>query len=683
MRRLRIWFAAVVLFLALPPAAAASPPYYGYQYGSNDVVPAPLPYLPVKAVYGWEDDPENAFQAPEDLYVSSDGMIYVADTGNDRIVILDRHLQVKRVIDSFLNGGKEDRFQQPQGVFVDGAGHLYVADTQNQRIVELDAGGRFVREIGAPESDVLRDDFQFIPKKIAVDSAGRIFVVAQGVYEGLMEFNSKGAFTGFMGTHPVSFNLADFFWKSIATDAQRAQMELYIPIEFNNVYIDKEQFLFVTTAENRISSDMVKRLNPSGVDVLRQDGPIPVVGDWKITTTGSYQGSSAMVAAAVNEDLIYLVLDAKRGRIFTYDYDGNLLFHFGQVGNKLGTFQSPVDVDWLGRNVVVLDRAKHRITLFEPTRYGSLVLDAASAYFNGKEETAAALWREVSRLNNNLEIAHIGVGKAELEQGHYQAAMESFRLGESRRNYSNAFKSFRKVWMWDHFTFLFFGFFALIAALVLSRRLLPKTDPDDYGPIRTAFRTAVRPFSMFWALKYEGKGKLWMSLAIVALAAFFSVLRQFYAGFIVNSNPIASLNSLKEFLMIIIPFLTWCLANWSLTTLMDGEGTFKDIVIAAGYAMLPLLLMNALLIPFSWIITQEEAAFYFLLQSVAMLWFIWLLFVGTMTVHQYTPLKTAVTLVLTLVVVGIIIFLALLVFSLIQQLFGLVTSVYQELLLRI
>ncbi|MDZ4938593.1 YIP1 family protein, partial [Clostridium perfringens] len=127
----------------------------------------------------------------------------------------------------------------------------------------------------------------------------------------------------------------------------------------------------------------------------------------------------------------------------------------------------------------------------------------------------------------------------------------------------------------------------------------------------------------------------------------------------------------------VIPFLVWCVANWSLTTLMDGEGTFKEIVIASGYAMLPLLLASTLQLAFGWMITLQELSFYSLFGTIGVLWFAGLLFVATLTVHQYTPLKTVVTMVLTVVVIAIIVFLALLVFSLIQQLVVFILTVYQ------
>ncbi|MFD0712738.1 YIP1 family protein [Paenibacillus sp. GCM10027626] len=682
----RIWLpllVMLVLALAVPPLAAAAP-YYGYHYSSyGEAVPAPLPYMPDKVIYG-AATAAGAFNNPEDLFVGPDKRVYIADTGNNRIVVLDENWRLVRVIDTFKHEGRDDAFNKPQGVFVDKKRHVYVADTQNGRIVELDGQGKLVRIVGRPESEAIRPDFKFLPTKLALDSAGRLFAVSQGVFDGIVEFDANGAFSGFFGKNPVRFSAADLFWKQIATDAQRRQMALYVPTEFNNLAVDAEQFVYATATDNRVSDDMVKRLNPSGINVLRHDGMIPIMGDLRFPSFGSLRGSSTLTSIDVNADQIYLALDSKRGRTFAYDYDGNLLFQFGQLGDKAGNFRAPADAAWFGRDILVLDRALSRLTLFKPTRYGSLVLDAASAYYNGKEEEAARLWGEVIKLNGNLELAYIGIGKAQLEEGNYEAAMASFKLGDSRPYYSKAFAGHRKAFLWNNFTWLFAGLAAVLAALMLGRRLAPKraADDDNYGPVRTALLAAVRPFKLFWELKYEGKGRLWVALTIVALAGFVFVLRAFYSGYLVSGGQWGQISSVKEFSFIVIPFFIWCVANWSLTTLMDGEGTFREIVVASGYAMLPLLLASALQLVLGWIITSQELSFYSLLGTIGLLWFAGLLFAATLTVHQYTPLKTVVTMILTVVVIAIIVFLALLVLSLIQQLVVFISTAYQELSLR-
>lgn len=159
-----------------------------------------------------------------------------------------------RVIKGFRNGEKKDSFNNPEGLFVTDAGRIYVADTENRRLVELDGTGAFVREIGAPKADVIGAGFEYFPRKVIVDKAGRIYVVGRGVYEGLIEFDSDGQFTGFMGTNKVQFDPVDLFWKSVSTKEQREKMVQFIPLEFNNVDVDEDGFIYTTTVDKKTFS---------------------------------------------------------------------------------------------------------------------------------------------------------------------------------------------------------------------------------------------------------------------------------------------------------------------------------------------------------------------------------------------------------------------------------------------
>ena len=155
------------------------------------------------------------------MHVSEAGNIYVLDSGNKRIVCLDEAWNVVRVIDAFMNEGKEDGFANPSGIFIDGDENIYVADTDHQRVVVLTAEGALVRIIEQPESDVLPQGFQFIPLKVTVDEAKRVFVVARGVYEGIMQFEENGTFLGYVGTIKVKRDYGDYFWRLVSTSAQK------------------------------------------------------------------------------------------------------------------------------------------------------------------------------------------------------------------------------------------------------------------------------------------------------------------------------------------------------------------------------------------------------------------------------------------------------------------------------
>jgi len=88
-------------------------------------------------------DSEKGFFGPRAVVVSRE-TIYVADTGNKRIVRFDR--QGNKVSEWGGNGIRSGQFIEPVGLAADTAGNIYVADTGNHRVQVFDTEGKFVRQ---------------------------------------------------------------------------------------------------------------------------------------------------------------------------------------------------------------------------------------------------------------------------------------------------------------------------------------------------------------------------------------------------------------------------------------------------------------------------------------------------------------------------------------------------------
>ncbi|MFF2910698.1 gluconolactonase [Paenibacillus sp. NPDC057934] len=433
--------------LLASPLQAGAAPYEGYSYSYwGDSVSTPNAYTPAGTIDGTEQGIGKLLE-PSDMYVAEDGLLYVLDAGNGRIVVFDQDWRVVREIRGFVQDGQKEKFNNPQGIFVTKHNHIYIADTENRRVVELTGEGEFVRVIGAPKSEVIRSGFEYYPIKVSVDKAGRIYVVGRGVFDGIIELDSGGNFTGFMGTNRVKFDAWDYFWKKMSTKEQRSKLEQFVPLEFNNVDLDSEDFLYTTTSE-LTSSDPIKRLNPVGEDVLRRQGYWFPRGD--IYSMGNSE-SSLLIDVKVGENGVYSALDSRKGRVFTYDQDGNLLYIFGRMGEQEGTFRTPVALERRGDHFLVLDKAMNRISIFKPTRYGALINEANELLFSGKYDEAERKWRDLLKLDANNEIAYVGIGKVLLRQGENKQALEYLKLGYDREYYSKAFGKYRKEVVREYF----------------------------------------------------------------------------------------------------------------------------------------------------------------------------------------------------------------------------------------
>jgi hypothetical protein len=200
--------------------------------------------------------------------------------------------------------------------------------------------------------------------------------------------------------------------------------------------------------------------------------------------------------------------------------------------------------------------------------------------------------------------------------------------------------------------------------------------------LKYTFHLVFHPFDGFWDLKHEKRGNIKAALVIIAMLCVMAILRRQLTGFIFNINDLLELNIFIEIASILLPFALWCVSNWCFTSLMEGEGSFKDIVITTAFALAPLIIINIPLILLSNIITMPEGAFYNFFNSLSIIWSGILLILGTMVVHQYTLLRTIFTSVLIVVGMAVIIFIGLLFFSMLQQMYAFVYTVYLEISLR-
>jgi len=203
-----------------------------------------------------------------------------------------------------------------------------------------------------------------------------------------------------------------------------------------------------------------------------------------------------------------------------------------------------------------------------------------------------------------------------------------------------------------------------------------------HGPWRYAGYVILHPFDGFWDLKRERRGSLKTALAIAGMTVLTFVLQRRYSGFIFNTGNLSEANVLLEIAGVLLVFVLWTAANWCLTSLMDGKGTYRDIVTATGYALTPYVVLNLPLLLLSQIMTAEEAAFYYVLAAVSVLWSAALLMIGTMMTHDYSFRKTVLTIVLILAAMVMMLFLGLLLFSILQKMLNLVVSVYREIVFR-
>ena len=319
-------------------------------------------------------------KSPEGMYAYGD-LLYVCDTGNNRIIELKRisseKFDVLRIIDSF-SGDANGTFNAPTDIAISEEGNFFIADRGNGRILKLDPDFNLILTFDKPVDNTLDPSITFQPNKIVIDTAERVYCIATGINKGLIKYEADGTFSGFVGATKVTYDFLDYLWKKFATQAQRAQMEDFVPTEYDNIYMDHEGFIYACTGAvdreelRNDKADAVRKINLMGNDILVRNGDWGIYGDIHMGSGGGYEGPSYFSDVTVFPNDIFVCLDRNRGRCFGYDDQGHLVFAFGGNGNMDGFFRRPVAIEHYGQDLYTMrSMSLIRVITPRPVRAGS------------------------------------------------------------------------------------------------------------------------------------------------------------------------------------------------------------------------------------------------------------------------------------------------------------------------
>ena len=459
--------AVLLLMPALTFAEDSEVPYQTYTYDKwGNPTPTPNAYLPTRSIGGAQLGCGNFNGAQDLFYSAARHELYVVDSGNARILVFGEDFSLISELTVLQNAnGEQYMLKNPQGVFVQDDGTIYICDMGNQQVVEADEAGNLVRILPTPVSPLLPDNFNYLPTKVVVDENGRIYILSRGVYQGLIYLEPDGTFIKFFGANEVEMTLmrqVQKLWKSILSDKAAASMQSFNPIEYSNVFMNNEGYIFATAAGSENGAKVLTMLNPLGINVLPWTG-----------------GAETLLYSDVLErDGIVTLLDTNGGHIIQTTVQrsrGNSMqITFGGIGQQVGLFQKAVSLVEMNEDLYVLDAEKNTITEFELTDFGRKIREAITLYNQGLYVESIEPWLQVVKHNSNYLSGYTGLGKAYYQLGDYETAMYYFKLAGDRQNYSLAFKEHSLIVMRDAFPYVATALIVLVVGGLILGRILKK-----------------------------------------------------------------------------------------------------------------------------------------------------------------------------------------------------------------
>ena len=692
--------------------SAAGAPYQTYTYSiEGEVQTSPHAYTPDKSITSYEMNLPGSLNAPRDIFVDEkgNGYIYISDKdekGNGRVIVCDSNFIYLYTISSFVNEqGVPDNLKSPAGLFIF-ENLLYVCDTDNARIVIFDTTTReFHSIIDAPNADIMGSDTLFRPVAVGVNASGTTYIVSDQTYSGVIALNPDGSFQAFLGAQKTAVSLAvrirRMIFPTITTES-------YISTPYQNLTMDDEGQIWatiifgteeeksLTNAIQTLSTDPtyapIKRLNAKGDDIMVRNGFAMPAGeimfsDIKDDSMTKEIGPSKLVDIAMGPNGMWSVVDSKRGKIYTYDLEGNLLFAFGDKGQQLGHLSSPVAITYCGSDIYVLDNVLNAIVVYKRTDYGDVIDTALKNNADRKYSAAYDNWRDILRRNQNFDAAYVGIGKNLYRQGQYEEAMDYYQNASETTNYSIAFQAWRK--QATEKSILWIILIAIVLIVILSKAFGYVGRKNKEGIIKVGKRTLweeflygfyviLHPFDGFWDLKHEKRGSVRGGLCILLLTVLAVVYNNIGSAYLFGGG--GRVNIVGPMVSVLVLVGLWCLANWCLSTLFDGS--LKDIFVATSYALVPIPLIMIPATIATHFCSLAEAEFITLAIGIAYVWTAMLIIFGSMTTHGYSMGRNLAISFFTIVGMVFILFMAVLFWNLITRMISFVTDIVTEISYR-
>jgi DNA-binding beta-propeller fold protein YncE len=628
-------------------------------------------YYPIGSI---EKVGELEFSGPSDIYIDARDRIYVADTNNSRIVIIDEGGNLLRTIG-------EKVLKTPTGVFVDNQGSIYVADGGLGQVIKFGEDGEVTQTFDRPDSPLFAKKSPFKPLKVTVDKRGNVYIISEGTTNGVVQMSSHGDFLGYFGSNESQTGIRMMLERFIFTDAQREKLFQNVPPSPTNIVIDEKGLIYTITQGDEGKS--IKRFNISGFNLLPTDMTFePKYTDIFISQSGN----------------IYTI--SQNGFIYEFDTEGHLLFSFGAPDDgrsRIGLFQNAAGIALDSRdNIYVIDKERNNIQIFEPTEFTNLVHHALDLYKEGHYIKSREPWMQVLRQNNLFDLAHKGLADAYYKQQLYTKAIEEYVIANDKEGYSNAFWEVRNRWLQNNLIYVFYVLISWFVLRFLLRWLQRKTDilkpllrvkrrllsASFVRQVLYIFQFIKDPFDGFYGIKEEKRTSVWSATCLYALFFLEYIFSLYYTGFIFNNVEPSNLFLFQEIAKVFAPFALWVIANYLVSTINEGEGKFSEVYIGTIYAMAPYLMFSPIIVIVSNVLTYNDAFLFSFPNAIIIVWCTVLMFVMVKEIHDFSVGETIRNILTTLFGMLILSLVLFIVYVLLDQVYDFVYSVIRELMVR-
>lgn len=614
--------------------------------------------------------------SPEDLY-SRDGILYIADSGNGRIVRYDMQ-------NGDLSYLAEGELSYPTGISIGPDGRIYIADYGSSEVIILSKDGEIKKRIKAPK-DRIYGNGPYKPRKVDVDSYNNIYVVSEGTNEGILQFDEAGNFSGFFGANKAkNLTFIEMLQDMFYTDAQKSRMFFRTPPNIVNIDVSTRDLVYSVTRMDYKKA--VKKLNMAGTNLF---------ADRKIWGEDNYTD----VAVSKNGEF-FAVTDT--GSIEEFDDEGTTLLLFGGNAvandrNGLTTVVSAIEVDD-NYNIYILDKERGLIQTYYPTDYADKIHEAIYLYNTGNYRESKLLWEELIKINSRAGMSHLGYANSLFQLGEYRLAAKHFKLVGATDNYSECYWQIRSLWLQRNLYKVLV--YIILTAFIFGILNAVRKRKDFLVPLRRRWDDKKRrcrflsdlaytghmvrhPLDSLFDLKRGVHGSIKAATALYGLAFLVRISDSAFRAFLFNRQEITKwIDPFTLVLGIVIPVVLYIAGNYLIGSINDGEAHFKDIYIGIAYSFSAYILFTPIMTVLSYVFTYNEEFIVILYGQLILGYTAVLIFLTSKEMHSYSVKKTISNILLTIAFIIIAIITAIVLYALWNNIVQFITDILEEMKYR-
>lgn len=635
-----------------------------------------------------------------DVFSDKKGDILLLCGENSKIISINSDYTLNKEIVITDHDGQVMDFKGARGIYKDINGNIYVSDTNNARILVVDEDGKLKRILGIPNSNLIPEDFLYQPVSVVKDEKGYTYILSLGCYYGALLYSPEEEFLGFYGASTVKATALDtlsYLWdKLTSNEAKRANSVRQLPYSFSDFCFDSEGYMVTctgSTSKKELGTGQLRKISHNGAEIMYKRSLTGVSLDASAVNfleeerDEDYYVSQDLVSVAVSYDDYIFAVDRTNGIVYVYDYECNLLSAFGGgygTGEQIGNFVTPAALTISDDSVLVADSGTCSITIFDCTEYGKLIRNAQALYLKGDYDKAADEWEKVLSLNRNCQLAYRGLAMVYYNQGDYESALEAARIAVDYSVYDMAWREIMAKFFTENFVWVVLIVLFVVSAIVLTIIYCKKNNKKliKNNKILLAFKAPFHPFQTFEDLKYQKLGSVKLSIVITVLFYVSSVLNVISTGFLFQNTLLRNYNALFTLASTVGLVLLWSVCNWLVCSMFDGKGYFKEVYISTTYTLIPLVAFYFIKAIFTNFLPLSAAGLVGGIETAILIYTLFMLCIAMMKIHEYDFFKFLLTTIVVIFFMILVVFIILMGAILVKQLWSFIASIYEEIVYR-